>query len=248
MLKQNDAPDHLQFTLANIAHELRTPIAASKIWAQLAASTQDIGLCHDYLKQVNTALERASQVLAEIQACSGLDLLHPQTLVPLHIKNIIDDLAAELCAVVDKPFHIQNSVDDDLTVLIQPAIMIMILRNILENAIKYAGDTPCIQVAAHTQDTDLLMIISDNGPGIPESLREQVFNRYERGTQTSGGGSGLGLSLVRTLCERQGGSITLDSGDAGLGLKVNLRLKHVVTSSGSTDSPQDLSMQTEKMW
>jgi signal transduction histidine kinase len=99
-----------------------------------------------------------------------------------------------------------------------------LFSNLLSNAVKYSPDGAVIEVAAAQEGAEIVVSIRDHGIGIPEGDRERVFERYFRGSNTSGiGGSGVGLSLVRSIVDLHKGSIRLESTE-GEGSRFTLRL------------------------
>ena len=103
-------------------------------------------------------------------------------------------------------------------------LLSQLFSNLLSNAVKYSPDGGLIQVTAAQDGTQIAVVIEDHGIGIPETDRERVFERYYRGSNTSGiGGSGVGLSLVRTIVDLHEGTIALDSSE-GEGSRFTIRL------------------------
>jgi signal transduction histidine kinase len=92
------------------------------------------------------------------------------------------------------------------------SLLSQLFCNLLSNAVKYSPEGARIEVAAALEDAQAVVSIRDHGIGIPEGERERVFERYYRGSNTSGiGGSGVGLSLVRSIVELHKGTISLES-------------------------------------
>jgi len=92
------------------------------------------------------------------------------------------------------------------------SLLRQVFGNLLSNAVKYSPDAGLIQVTAANQDAQIAVVIEDHGIGIPETEQEQVFERYYRGSNTSGiVGSGVGLYLVRTIVDLHKGSVALHS-------------------------------------
>ena len=104
----------------------------------------------------------------------------------------------------------------------------IVFRNLLDNALKYSGDQPQIEVETHRNDHGRVVTrISDNGPGIPVSLRRKIFGRFVRlgnELERKTSGTGLGLYIVRTLVRRMGGKIQVHgrSGKTGTVFEVDL--------------------------
>jgi two-component system OmpR family sensor kinase len=103
-------------------------------------------------------------------------------------------------------------------------LLSQLFSNLLSNAVKYSPDGGLIEALAVQEDAEIVVSIKDHGIGIPEADRERVFERYYRGSNTSGiGGSGVGLSLVRSIVDLHKGAISLKSAE-GAGSRFTLRL------------------------
>jgi signal transduction histidine kinase len=132
--------------------------------------------------------------------------------------------------------HLQRELTPDAQILepLQAAQRLMVFgdasllsqlfSNLLSNAVKYSPEGGLIEASAAHEDAEVVVSIRDHGIGIPETDRERVFERYYRGSNTSGiGGSGVGLSLVRSIVELHRGAISLESTE-GAGTRFTLRL------------------------
>ena len=95
-----------------------------------------------------------------------------------------------------------------------------VMGNLMDNACKWAKNH--VSIAAETENDRLLLIVEDDGPGIPEEELEQVFDRHYRGQNITGKGAGLGLAIVKRLCELYGWSIQFSNREEG-GLRAELR-------------------------
>jgi signal transduction histidine kinase len=99
-----------------------------------------------------------------------------------------------------------------------------VVRNLLDNAARHAATT--VAVALRTDDHDVVLMVDDDGPGIPVEERERVFDRFTRlddGRARDAGGLGLGLSMVKAIVEQHGGTVVIEDADAG-GARVLVRL------------------------
>ncbi len=97
--------------------------------------------------------------------------------------------------------------------------------NLIENALAHTPSGTPVTVSVRSEDDSACLEVSDRGPGVPEELRDRVFERFSRGGGDTGGGtgSGLGLAIVRAVAEAHGGSVTLDDAEGG-GARFVLRL------------------------
>ncbi|WP_428546551.1 sensor histidine kinase [Profundibacter sp.] len=110
-----------------------------------------------------------------------------------------------------------------MSVRIKPVAMRRALRNVIENAIRYGGGA---SVTATQDDNNVIITVSDHGPGIPKADLERVFDpfvRVEKSRNLETGGTGLGLSIARTVIQAHGGDITLSNRSEG-GLQVEITL------------------------
>jgi signal transduction histidine kinase len=102
----------------------------------------------------------------------------------------------------------------------RPADLEIVFRNLLDNALKYAGEKPLVEVETHGNHTQATVYIADNGPGIPAKLHRKIFGRFVRlgsELERKTAGTGLGLYIVRTLLKRMGGKIKVRNKPDGIG-------------------------------
>lgn len=128
-------------------------------------------------------------------------------------RDITDDIESAVSTIADSfpSATIETDLHDRLEVIgtdaLKPAI-----GNILNNAVEHTGSSPTVRVTTERTDDVAVVRIADDGPGIPESQRSEIF---QRGVTTDGGSNGLGLHIVSTLVERSGGSIHVEDSDLG---------------------------------
>ena len=103
--------------------------------------------------------------------------------------------------------------------------LLILLRNLLENAIKYTPAQGQVDVTVHIQDKVPSLTVEDSGPGIRQAERARVFERFFRSAQADAAGSGLGLAIARTIAERHHATLHLDQSPRLGGLKVELRFQ-----------------------
>jgi signal transduction histidine kinase len=87
--------------------------------------------------------------------------------------------------------------------------------NLIENALRHTPPGTRVRATLVRQDADVVLTVADDGPGIPAALRERLFERFVRGRGDAGGGSGLGLSIVRAVAESHGGTVVAESPPEG---------------------------------
>jgi two-component system OmpR family sensor kinase len=219
-----------QHFVADAAHELRSPLAALKLQVLSLGRAQDEAARNVAIGRVTAGIERATRlveqllVLARQEGSVDQVKLEPVSLSDL-LKRTLGDMAGLAQArQIDLGLHHA----DEAAVDGQPDALIILLRNLVDNAIKY---TP----AGGTVDLDLrrlpgvkggpgrvVLSVDDSGPGIPPEERERVFSRFYRVPGSEAGGSGLGLAIIKSIAERHGAVLTLDQSARLGGLKVRV--------------------------
>lgn len=206
---------------ADAAHELRTPIAAlqSQIQAaQLATSDTERNEC---LHKSLQGAERMSHLVGQLLTLSRLDeLTAPALLEPLDLTEVARACSAELAPLaLDKNIALEMDADSAVKVKASEELLRILLRNLLDNAIRYTptGGQVIIKVADRT------LTLTDSGCGVSESdlpKLGQRFNRFERSTED---GVGLGLSIVQRIAALHGARLAFDHASGHSGLVVSLR-------------------------
>ena len=180
--------------LANCSHELRTPLARIAVAASLLSEAAD-ARTRASLKQDIGELD---QLIEEILLASRLDA---QPTLDRHEAVYLLALAAEEAAHYDL-----EAAGTPVTVSGDRLLLRRLIRNLLDNARRYAGDGP-ISISVTAQADRAILEVADHGPGVPASERERIFEPFYRLEQSreNGRGSGLGLALVRQIARRHGG-------------------------------------------
>ena len=195
-----------QSLLANASHELRSPLARMKMAVSMLDDASPAQ--RDRLKgEIDTNVAELDALVEEVLLASRLDAAPS----PAERESVdLLALAAEEAARVDA-----NVDGASLNVQGEERLLRRALRNLLENAHRYGGG----DIAVHTEraGTQALVRVCDRGPGVPEALRERVFEAFYRmpGHAEQAGGVGLGLSLVKQIAERHGGSVHCEAREGG---------------------------------
>jgi len=195
-----------QSLLANASHELRSPLARLKMAVALLPQAE--GAQRDRLRgEAEANIAELDELVEEVLLASRLDA----DASALKRENVeLLGLAAEEAARVDA--QVEGA---PCTVAGDERLLRRALRNLLENARRYgAGE---IEVFVEREAAAVRVRVCDRGPGVPEAYRERIFEAFFRlpGHAEREGGVGLGLSLVRQIAERHGGSVRCDARDGG---------------------------------
>lgn len=212
---------------ADAAHELRTPLAALKIQAQVALRSKVDEERSSALKNVLHGVDRATRLVEQMLSLARVD---PDTAAvdyrQFDLRSLIVSVMVDLEPLA-KEKRIELTLEkgfahnDACSVLGDEAQLSLLLRNLLDNAIRYtpAGGSVSVDVL----DTDAVtLVVKDTGPGILESERENVMQRFYRVSGSGEEGSGLGLSIVRRIAELHGIRLEFDDNEAGGGLLVRV--------------------------
>jgi len=190
--------------LANCSHELRTPLARISVAAALLGESADAKTREELKRDIAELDHLIEEILlsSRLEAAKGLEHNEPVDLLAL---------AAEEAAHYDT-----EATGQPVTVNGDRLLLRRLIRNLLENARRYAGDGP-IDVSVTNDAGRAVLEVRDHGPGIPEDERERIFEPFYRliATRESGRGSGLGLALVREIARRHGGEAVCLAADGG---------------------------------
>ncbi|KPJ93798.1 MAG: hypothetical protein AMJ53_06535 [Gammaproteobacteria bacterium SG8_11] len=231
--------ENITLFTANAAHELRTPLAAQKLHAQVAIKTEDKTARDEALREVVVGVNRATNLVEQLLTLSRLDpegALKEDEVANLY--KITEDKLAELTPQALEKF-IEVSLDFKESPLVngKEAMLTILVRNIIENAIRYTPNYGMVEVQVKPLNGKVLFSVKDSGPGIPAEERQNVFQRFYRGKgNTTQEGCGLGLAMVHRILEIHNAQITLDKSPFG-GLQVDVLFnpaKVVPISRGSS--------------
>lgn len=208
---------------ADASHELRTPLAALRAQAQVALAARDDGERQHALKQILVGCERATHLVAQMLTLARLDAGTPPPLQVVTLRPIAEEvLAMSAGEAIERHCEIVLH-EGDATVRGDPVLLQVLLRNLVDNALRHAGARR-IEVAIGAESTQAVLTVRDDGKGIPADERERVLQRFYRSPNASAEGSGLGLSIARRIAELHGGALDIAPGMEGQGVALRLRL------------------------
>lgn len=214
--QQSEAEQVKKNLLAIVSHELRTPLTSIKGYATSLLETDielDATTQREFLQRIVEEGDRMADLVTGLLEMSQLEA-GTLKLAPSYCR--LDTLINRAIEVAKgEQLHISVSLPRELPVLyIDQRRMEMVLRNILENAQRYAGDEAEVEISAHYaqehEDDGIYISIADNGSGLPGDLTERIFERFyqvDGGKERSSSGVGLGLAICRGFVEAHGGRI-----------------------------------------
>lgn len=207
------------------AHELRTPMAVVSAQAHVLRMAQDPTERQEAEQHLDAALARASHLVGQLLQLAQVGGERALVLAPLDLaQDVASDLAALVPSAMQRNIELALDAPDSLVVAMERQTFKSILHNLVGNAIRYVQEGGKVEVSLALQGADIVLAVTDNGPGIPADQHELVFERFHRGGDHAASGVGLGLAIVRQACKRLGGTVTLGSGLQGAGCQFVVRI------------------------
>jgi PAS domain S-box-containing protein len=216
--------------LSIAAHELRTPLVALELQIESLRDQRDEidPKFHKKLERAERNVQRLADLIATLLDVSRIST-GQLTLAPQQVElgPVIDDaIDRQTETAAAAQCEVNATIEPGLVGWFDPLRIGQVVANLLANAFKYASGTP-VEVRATRDGDDAVISVADRGPGIPEALRDKVFERFERGSARRHGGMGLGLYVARQIAAAHGGSIrALDREGGGAVLELRLPIRH----------------------
>lgn len=213
-----------QHFVADAAHELRSPLTALKLQIEGLQRAGDEAARAQARSRLAAGVERASHLVEQLLLLArqeaGAGPAQTVDLEPLLRRCLAEQVGAAQARGIDLGLLRADAVQ----IRGWPDALAVLLRNLLDNAIKYSPEGGKIDVLLLDEGGRVRLRVEDSGPGIPPEERERVFDRFYRsaGAQGRASGSGLGLAIVKTIAERHGAQLLLDRSEALGGLRVDL--------------------------
>ncbi len=200
---------------ADAAHELRTPLAALQAQLQVALRARDDAERDQSLRQLQCGLSRAAHLVDQMLQLARLD---PESGLPdartVDLGELAESVCAELgLAILEREVDFALEVTNDCHTTGQPEWLRVLIRNLVDNAIRYTPHGGQIRVVLQSTASGCLLKVGDSGPGIPAEQRAAVLRRFHRLQGSDQPGSGLGLAIVLRIAELHGAKLQLADSD-----------------------------------
>ena len=217
--------------MADAAHELRTPLTALHLQMGMLARASGETERAAAMETLSAGVQRAIRLVEQLLALARQEPRAESQRLPVRLDELAREIVAELVPLADagridlgvssaRPVNVHGDPDDLRT----------LLRNLVDNAVRYtlAGGRVDVSVEEESAGSPRLarLTVSDDGPGIPPTERGRVFDRFYRRAGTTPPGSGLGLSIVKSIADAHGATITLADGPSGKGLSVTVSFRN----------------------
>ena len=223
--------------IADASHELRTPLTSVLANLELLAEELD-GEQAETAQAALRSTRRMRRLVGDLLLLARTDASRAQPRrVVIDLREVLVEVAAELGPMADghelaidaQPVQVAG-VRDDLH---------RMALNLIENALRHTPPGTHVRAATSADQDDAVLVVQDDGPGVPPELERRVFERFVRGGGDGGRGSGLGLSIVRAVVESHGGTVSMDSAAGAHGTRFIVRIPaaapvQTATTTGST--------------
>ena len=203
---------------ADVTHEMKNPLASLRSAVEGLSRVKDPALQAQLLAIVRDDVHRLDRLLSDISEASRLDAqLSRAKFEPVDIAAMIAGLVAQRDARgVERDIRLRfdHDPDDRTTVLGEGARLERVFENLIDNALSFSPDAGLIAISAIPERECLVIRVEDEGPGVPEEAREDVFKRFHSvrpDSETFGRHSGLGLAIARTIVDAHQGAILVES-------------------------------------
>jgi len=220
--------DAQQNFVADAAHELRTPLAALKLQTQSLERADTPEARRVAVGRLTAGIERATRLVEQllVLARQEADAAPRQ---PVALADVARRAVGDLIGVAQaRQIDLGLQRADDGVVRGQADALMILLRNLIDNAVKYTPGGGTVDVSVLAEGGRITVTVEDSGPGIPPEERERVFDRFYRVAGSEAAGSGLGLAIIKSIAERHGATLALGESKRLGGLEAKVCFPHTL--------------------
>ncbi len=204
--------------VSNASHELKTPLATMKILLEslIYQPEMEPALRTEFMTDINKEIDRLSLIISDLLTLTQMDTksmkLNRQN---IRLSDLIRETTHRLTPMAQKrQQQISTEIQDEGEMYADGPKLQQVIYNLMENAVKYTQPGGRIQVRLSKAGKEILLSVSDNGPGIPKEDQTHIFDRFyrvDKARSRETGGTGLGLSIVRQIVMLHGGTVSVKS-------------------------------------
>ncbi len=231
--------------VANVSHELKTPVAAMSLLAETMIDEDDPQTLQQLATTAHLEAQRVGRIIEDLLDLSRLE--SKKSLDDNRVSVLVSELIDEAVERVDdfaqsRRVRVKTAATEVVANLDRTQI-VSALRNLIENAVKYSPEKSTVDVRVANHGGDLCIAVEDQGIGVPEHDLERIFERFyrvDRGRSRASGGTGLGLAIVNHVAANHGGTVQVVSRE-GVGSTFTLVLPDVIVdetaAANATNGP-----------
>jgi two-component system OmpR family sensor kinase len=216
--------------VADAAHELRTPITALSLQAENLDPADLPEQARERLSALKHGIRRTKHLLEQLLALARHEAgpNGEATVLPLDraVKDLVADLVPEAAR---KGIDLGFQLIEPVAIKGEPMMVATMIRNLLDNAVRFTPQGGRVDIGVYREGKEAVVQIEDTGPGIPSGDMDRIFEPFFRGSRPAEDGMGLGLSIVKRIVDRLGGTVVLEniSDRRPKGLRATVRLPAV---------------------
>jgi signal transduction histidine kinase len=234
--------------VAEASHELRTPLTSVLANLELLAEELD-GEPAETAQAALRSTRRMRHLVGDLLLLARADAKHAQPHRPTDLRDVLLEVVSELGPVADD-HELAISAHSIVVAGVRDELHRMTL-NLIENAIRHTPPGTHVRASTGANDGEAVMIVEDDGPGIPPELERRLFERFVRGAaareargRDGGRGSGLGLAIVRAVAESHRGSVAMERPEEGVGTRFVIRIPDASSAESRQNEDQQQVVQT----
>ncbi len=202
--------------VSDASHELKTPLASIKLLSDsILQNDMDMATIKEFVGDIGNEADRLNRMSTKLLSLTRIESQVDSDCEIVELAPTVERVLKMLSAIADKnSVSISRDLQNNCPVLILEDDLYQITFNLVENGIKYNGPGGTLHVAVFREEDNAILQVTDTGVGIPDDSLPHLFERFyrvDKARARKSGGSGLGLSIVRNMVERNGGNITVSS-------------------------------------
>lgn len=222
--------------IADAAHELRTPVAALSLQAENLDSVELPDTARERVGALKQGMQRTKHLLEQLLALARHEAEGTKgaAMPPVALDRAAKAVVAELLPLaLDRGIDLGFELVEPLTVRGEPVMLAAMIRNLLDNALRFTPEGGRVDVGVYRQAEAAILQVEDTGPGIAAADLDRIFEPFFRGSDPTADGTGLGLSIVKRILDDLAGTIALENitGAGQSGLRVTVRLPIAAVSA-----------------
>ena len=219
----NDLTDRLQTSegkrrqfVSDASHELKTPLASIKLLSDsILQNDMDMATAREFVQDIGNEADRLNRMTQKLLSLTKIESQQDGTCEIINVSSTAERVVRMLSGIADQnDITICTELESNCPILILEDDLYQITFNLVENGIKYNLPGGKLFIRVYRQEENVILEVTDTGVGIPEDAIGHVFERFyrvDKARSRKSGGSGLGLSIVRNMVERNDGSIEVES-------------------------------------
>lgn len=206
--------------VSDASHELKTPLASIKLLSDSVLQNQmDMDTVYEFVGDIGNEADRLTRIAQKLLELNRLDDAPGDELIVMEAKPVVEKAVRLLTPMAElRDIRLTAGLALGCTVVTREDDIYQIAFNLVENGIKYNTDGGRLDVTLCREGSDVVLTVEDTGIGIPEDARGRIFERFyrvDKARSRQAGGSGLGLSIVHDLVERNYGTVSVEPGKEG---------------------------------